>query len=469
MARNRPLDADVVVVGAGVSGLEAARRLRRAGLDVAIVEARPRVGGRIDTHRLPGWPAPVEAGAEFVHGRPAPLLAALRRAKARVGRQSATHVMARAGEISRDRRAWQAALALVDKLPREDRSFAEVLRRPALRRAATGSIRTLARSFVEGFNAADGQRVSVAWLREESDAAAEADGGDALTRVLDGYDQLPRRLAADVGTEPRRMRLGAVVKEILWSGDGGGGGRGRGVEVRMEGARGGTLPPIRARAALITVPLGVLKARPPAPGAIRFRPALPGAKREAIRRLGMGPVLKTVLLFRESFWVSAAQARSALLPGAPRIPDLTFLHTPDGIPPTWWVPSPLRVPILIGWTAGPAVAALKAGDRAEAAIVEHGVRVLAAALGLPARALLAAVVDARVFDWERDPFARGAYSWLPVGALQAPSVLGAPIGDCLFFAGEATDAGGDSGTVHGALASGARAAAEILARLPNRR
>lgn len=70
-----------------------------------------------------------------------------------------------------------------------------------------------------------------------------------------------------------------------------------------------------------------------------------------------------------------------------------------------------------------------------------------------------------MFDWARDPFARGAYSWIPAGALDAPTALAAPVADRLFFAGEATDAGGDSGTVHGALASGLRAADEILARL----
>jgi monoamine oxidase len=65
-------------------------------------------------------------------------------------------------------------------------------------------------------------------------------------------------------------------------------------------------------------------------------------------------------------------------------------------------------------------------------------------------------------DWQSDPFARGAYSWAKVGADGAQEALAAPVENTLFFAGEATDTTGHNGTVHGAIASGQRAAAEIL-------
>jgi monoamine oxidase len=67
-----------------------------------------------------------------------------------------------------------------------------------------------------------------------------------------------------------------------------------------------------------------------------------------------------------------------------------------------------------------------------------------------------------VCDWQADRFANGAYSFVPVNALPAQRALGAPVADTLFFAGEATDAEGASGTVHGALATGERAAVELL-------
>src|SRR5262245_60679857 len=62
---------DVVVIGAGAAGLAAGQKLAAAGRSVVVVEARDRIGGRIQTLRLAGWPHPIEAGAEFVHGEPA--------------------------------------------------------------------------------------------------------------------------------------------------------------------------------------------------------------------------------------------------------------------------------------------------------------------------------------------------------------------------------------------------------------
>ena len=60
---------DVVIIGAGVSGLSAASELRKSGLSILVLEARDHIGGRAWTRHEPGLSAPIELGAEFIHGR----------------------------------------------------------------------------------------------------------------------------------------------------------------------------------------------------------------------------------------------------------------------------------------------------------------------------------------------------------------------------------------------------------------
>jgi hypothetical protein len=198
---------------------------------------------------------------------------------------------------------------------------------------------------------------------------------------------------------------------------------------------------------------------------VRFVPALPEVKRLAIQRLAMGNVTKVLLRLR-------APVNGG---GLGRLPaDLSFLHTPDAPIPTWWIPRPQTTSELVGWVAGPASArfaervretrrASSGGDPLRTAVGG-----LARALGLGIGVVLNQVEDARVFDWAADPRARGAYSWVPAGALDAPAALALPLAGRLFFAGEATDTAGDPGTVHGALATGRRAATEIMRQLAGR-
>src|SRR6266852_1286399 len=73
MSRDRKR-VDVLVLGAGAAGLAAARDLSHAGLHVTVIEARPRVGGRVFTVHDPRSPVPLELGAEFIHGESAETL-----------------------------------------------------------------------------------------------------------------------------------------------------------------------------------------------------------------------------------------------------------------------------------------------------------------------------------------------------------------------------------------------------------
>jgi len=446
---------DVIVIGAGVAGLEAAQRLARRHLRVVVVEARARLGGRIRTERPAGWPAPVELGAEFVHGRPRGLVRALAGARARTIELEWRHAFVRRGKVETGGNSWRAAQEWMDRLPDEDVSFASILRRPGWSRGLTREVRAMLLGFVEGFNAADAERISVLGLNRQT-RASEAEEGDRIFHLRDGYDQLVHHLARPLARIEGALRLGAVVNRVEWGAGG--------VQVHARGALGGPLGTLRARAALVTAPLAVLQARQPAPGAITFAPALPPWKRAAIDRLAMGNVIKVVVRFRDRFgsgWSSPI----------PR--DTGFLHALGGPVPVWWTFGPEPHRCLVGWVAGRAAAPLAAlasrRARGEAPAIDRRVRAaiggLARGLGTSARDLLTAVEDVAIVDWAEDPYARGAYSYIPVGGLDAPAQLAAPVEGCLFFAGEATDTAGDPGTVHGALRSGERAARELISRL----
>jgi monoamine oxidase len=340
---------------------------------------------------------------------------------------------------------WREALAWVERLPDEDVSFDDALARPAVRRGLRPEVRDMLRAFVEGFNAADARRVSCSSLRRQAEASEE-EHGERASRVRDGYDVLPERLARPLAARGR-LRLGLAVTSVRL--------RQEGVEVTTRGTFGGRGEALRARAALVTLPLGVLQAPRGARGAVEFVPPLPRAKREAIARLAMGRVVKVVVRFRGPLGTG---------PLAPIGSGTAFLHAPRAPVPTWWVPVPAPPSCLVGWVAGPPAERFVARAVDASARVETALRGLARRVRIDPAALVRFVEDARVFDWGEDPWARGAYSWVPVGALDAPSALAAPVGGRLFFAGEATDAHGDTGTVHAALASGARAADEIRKR-----
>ena len=391
---------DVIVIGAGVAGLAAARRLRLRGHHALVLEARERIGGRIHTVQRAGWPLRIEAGAEFVHGRP-PALRAL--AGDRADFPQGGHYVE--GLEKRDD-LWQRVMEKLDKLPAgREKSVQQAFATLRWKLRTSEEERALAADFVEGFNAARLERASVKAIAQQT-AAAEEIESEKMARLPNGYSAVPARLARGV-----KIRLGAVVHAIRW---------GRGVSVET------SLGTFAAEQAVVTLPLGVLQA-----GRVKFVPRLPAWKRAAISRLAMGPVTKIALLFAEADWPS----------------DLVFLHARGEAVPTFWRPLPSKAPALIGWAASRDALDLRRPIASAVRSLRHA--------GVRAR-----VLDAAVFDWQKDPFSLGAYSWVPVGALREEKALAKRVGP-LHFAGEATHFSGACGTVHGAIETGERAALEI--------
>jgi monoamine oxidase len=399
---------DVIVIGAGAAGLAAADALARAGRSVLVLEARDRIGGRCWTRRMPGLAAPVELGAEFIHGEAASTLALLGRAGLPGVDSTRTQRFLDRGRL-RETNAFIEAQKAVEHsaaLGKRDLSFADFLSRKRLSRTT----KSLATMMVQGFDAADPARVSAREIAEEWGSGAL---GASQMRPQGGYLPLLHVLLS----KKFEVRLNTPVREIRWQPG----------AVQVDG--------IRARKAIVTLPLGVLQA-----GSVSFYPKIK-QKEKPLRQLASGPVIRVAMRFREPFWQE-------------RVPGVAFFHSPKAPFPTFWTPLPMHAPLLTAWAGGPKAAALSGSSKHQ--LIQKAMASVRSALGrIPP--LQAALVQ----DWQADPYSRGGYSYVLVGGQGAREALRRPLGKTLFFAGEATDAD-EAGTVAGALRSGLRAAHEVL-------
>jgi monoamine oxidase len=419
----------MIVIGAGLAGLAAAERLVRAGRQVTLLEARNRLGGRVWTD--PTGPAPVDLGAEWVgdKGEVHDLLV-----------QGGAHLRDASGErFRRTRSGWENLRDLPD-VTRDliararkssdgatDRTLLE-----ALDACCSGpdddEARALLLSYVEGFHAADPARLSLRWLTEvEKTQPAEA----SELRAVEGAGRAVSALAGAI--EGRcELRLNRVVREVRWK-------KGA-VQVTSTGP-GGESEVHEADAAIVTVPLPLL-------GALGFAPAL-DAKLAAAGRLAMGRVVKLVLRFRSAFWKEIGP-----------LDRMLFLQGAAAPFPVWWAPADPALPQLTGWVAGPRAAGLAGIGGAR--LAELGVTSLAETLAIGRGDVADQLEGFHHHDWNDDPFAMGAYTYVTAGGADAHRVLAEPVAETLYFAGEATCGTGLNATMEGAVQSGRRAAAELL-------
>ena len=450
-----PQNAEVIVIGAGAAGITAAAALSSAGQKVTLLEARDRIGGRIFTLHDSTCNAPVELGAEFIHGRPTEIWKLLKRHKVRITEVKGETWCSTGGKLSRC-----DFFADVDKIlekmddRKPDQSFENFLKGYRGRSANARDLeeaKKWATGYVSGFNAADPALVGVHWLVKETRAEEKIEA-DRIFHSEHGYADLlgifEKQLAGKVA-----VKTNTVVKKINWR-------RGN-VEITAKGPNGESI--LSAQRVLITVPLGVLQSPVGQKGAIRFTPRLPDEKQNAIRNTAMGKVIRVTLRFRERFWNDLPKSRKK---GSKSMAQLSFLLSHDEWLPTWWTVS-RDLPLLVGWA--PFRCAERLSGKSESFIAKHAIQALHRLTGMSSQELETLLEHVYCHDWQSDPFSRGAYSYGKVGGDGAELALGAPVESTLFFAGEATDTTGNNGTVHAAMASGNRAAREIMKSMPRRK
>jgi len=417
---------EVVIIGAGMAGLSAARKLTSSGFQVIVLEGRNRTGGRIWTDRSLGMP--IDLGAAWIHGiQSNPVHALAKKIGAQMFRTDFESVSifenaqtVRAGDL---RRIEQAHESLLSKVMRKKRtasgreSMADAVN-PLLANVPAGLLRRGVRwqiaADMEIEYAEDLANISLKYYDEDE----AFDGDDVL--FVNGYSALSDSLSAGLD-----VRLNHTVTKVDYTGD----------MARVFTNRG----TFEADRVIVTLPLGVLKA-----GQVAFNPPLPAGKKQAIGRLGMGTMNKIAMVFPEAFW-----------PNVHRLGGLK--DDSERLVEFWNLRPLLGLPVLVCLSRGNFARSLDAGSTQAA--MAFAMAELRAMFGSKVKEPVRAVHT----GWSKDPFARGSYSSVAPGAsIEDYDTLARSVEDTIFFAGEATNSKHPA-TVHGAFISGQRAAAEILA------
>jgi len=443
--------SSIIVIGAGAAGLQACCRLAEAGFPVRLLEASAEPGGRIHSITPRGFSAPVEGGAEFIHGT---LPLSLRLAKAAgVALEPVKAEMIRwtkdrgwgdvdagngAGNGDGDQDGgdgdteggisgadWGLLMETMAGLT-ADLPIAEFLQLhfPGERWAGlTESVRR----FAEGYDLADLSRASTLALYREWSGE---EGGEEY-RPVGGYRGLVSWLAAECRRLGAELHFSSPVVGVDWE-------KGR-VRVRTEG---GQL--FEADRLVVSVSLGVLGS-----GGLGFNPVLPELP-GLIGKLGYGSVVKVLLEFNNLFWLKKKSKEQTL-----------FILSDQPVP-TWWTQSDDASPVLTGWVAGERMRIFLQLD--EAGKIGICLRSLATIFGLEQEWLRQELAGISILDWAGAPYVRGGYSFETVEAAGARAALLRPVEETLYFCGEALYEGESLGTVEAALQSGWDVAEKIIAR-----
>lgn len=425
--RDRKFEGTVAVIGAGAAGLYAGYLLEENKTNYTIFEASNQIGGRIRS--LKGLvDFEIELGAEEIHGKNSDWYKWVKDAGAGFVADNTTDyyqigtALRTESQLSGDMdfRAAQTLIQQAVNYSGTDVNLVQLMDNSRL----AARVRHVVEAEVANEYGAAPNRLSMRGITEEDQVWSAGD---------DSYGVSNRSLLSILEDKCKavlpKIKLNTPIRRIDYSIN---------ARVTLEDAQGQRQAFDKV---LITVPLSILQNND-----IQFSPALPDAKLNAIRRIGMGAGMKVILVFNRRFW--AADTGSVYSSGAV---------------PEYWVSSYGRSTqsfVLTGFVMGTKAEALSGMSTATA--IQAVVRDLDTMYGTGVAS--GALVNARIIDWTKEPFIKGAYSYPIVGGggLATRQDLATPVQRKLYFAGEATHYGGHSATVHGAIESSQRAVEELL-------
>lgn len=420
---------DVVVIGAGVAGLTAAREMKKNGHTVTVLEARDRIGGRVwSDQTIPG--ATLDMGASWIHGisnNPIHKIATDLSLNMKATDYDSLRVYSGNGTPSTitneaENRFLNALTSTLEELfyaapgSNIQNAVDMVIADGDQSTLTNEQVNYIVNSRIEHEYAADSDLLSVLSLEEGGDYG----GGDVV--FPSGFNSVTDYLAKGID-----VRTGHEVNAVDYSDSS------STIRIDIESKE-----PIFADRVLVTVPLGVLKK-----GSIRFTPELPQRKIQAIDALGMGLLNKIYLKFPQVFWDDVHLVGHISSEEKGHWAEWLNLEKYTG------------APILLGFNAGKFGTAIEEWSNDEVIADAMGVLRTIYGPGIPEP------TDVLITRWASDVFSFGSYSYLKAGSnFNSRELLAAPINGKVFFAGEATHSDFPA-TVHGAYLSGIREAKRI--------
>jgi len=421
----------ILVVGAGISGLGAAKDLHDSGYEVTVLEARNRIGGRIYTDRSLGFP--LERGANWIHSNKLDSNR-LMSLKEELGLKTNITVLSPMGFklFDKDGKALTLSEEDFEKIEFRIGLIAYIasyikpsatledginfLKRMGLLSFAPNAVLQAIIQSVELGAAEDEENIPIGALVSEYEYMENA-GDDE--EVFGGFDQFTSHLSKNLD-----IKLNSPVSKITYSSDG--------VEVFTNDK---TYTP---DVVVVTVPLGVLQKN-----LIEFVPDLPEKKKEAINNISWGSVNKVIFKFPYNFWGDV---------------ENFFIEREDRHAFTTWLSNEVMVnePVIYSFFSGEFSRNME--KETDDYIIEEAMKSLRVAYGDDIPEPEAYLIT----RWGMEPYILGSYSAPGHNQddLKLRTELANPIQNKIFFAGEATSVL-EYGFTHGALNTGLREAAKI--------